>query len=276
MFATRHLIVFVFTFLVLLGGTFYWTQYYARGINSISDSEQQMRTRKAGDGCRRVYLDMGTNIGVQIRKVYQPDLYPDAPVLPVFLEAFGINRSDVCSFGWEANPAHSAYLRTLESSYRAAGWPVTIFNDTAVSNRDTVLDFFVDKAASRDMEWGSRLGSPIGPGTSTVKVKVVDVVHWIEKEIFDREMPPGAQAPLIVMKTDIEGHDTTVLASLLLRGTLCKIDVIYGEHLSSDFLSALRLMQAFDKPHCPTKLIEMDDESYHNVLRPLPSRNNTQ
>lgn len=41
------------------------------------------------DGCHHVYLDMGTNRGVQIRKLYEPHLYPDATVLPVFDKYFG-------------------------------------------------------------------------------------------------------------------------------------------------------------------------------------------
>ena len=68
------------------------------------------------DGCRHVYLDMGTNVGVhtkklssivifiiipmktfilmlllqvQIRKLYQPHLFPNASVLPIFEKFFG-------------------------------------------------------------------------------------------------------------------------------------------------------------------------------------------
>ena len=41
------------------------------------------------DGCYHVYLDVGSNIGVQVRKLYQPAYYPGAGVLKVFQEAFG-------------------------------------------------------------------------------------------------------------------------------------------------------------------------------------------
>ena len=39
--------------------------------------------------CRHVYLDLGTNIGMQIRKLYQPELYPQSPMLPFFDRYFG-------------------------------------------------------------------------------------------------------------------------------------------------------------------------------------------
>ena len=41
------------------------------------------------DGCYHIYLDVGTNVGVQVRKVFEPISYPDAPVLEVFEKEFG-------------------------------------------------------------------------------------------------------------------------------------------------------------------------------------------
>ena len=41
------------------------------------------------DGCEFVYLDMGTNTGVQIRKLYESSLFPGAGVLPIFERYFG-------------------------------------------------------------------------------------------------------------------------------------------------------------------------------------------
>lgn len=55
-----------------------------------------LRTHK----CRHIYFDFGTNIGIQIRKLYEPALYPKAPVLPLFNEMYGgNNRSSVCAIG---------------------------------------------------------------------------------------------------------------------------------------------------------------------------------
>ena len=41
------------------------------------------------DGCYHVYLDLGSNRGVQIRKLYEPSLFPHAKVLPIFDKYFG-------------------------------------------------------------------------------------------------------------------------------------------------------------------------------------------
>lgn len=34
--------------------------------------------------CSMVYIDMGTNIGHQIRKLYEPELYPGNPTEALF------------------------------------------------------------------------------------------------------------------------------------------------------------------------------------------------
>eukprot|EP00798_Chlamydomonas_sp_ICE-L_P027142 gene27142-2375_t len=42
---------------------------------SLEPQHQRQRAHKMADGCRHVYIDMGTNVGHQIRKVYQPEIY---------------------------------------------------------------------------------------------------------------------------------------------------------------------------------------------------------
>ena len=36
------------------------------------------------DGCLHVFLDLGSNRGLQIRKLYEPHLFPLAPILPLY------------------------------------------------------------------------------------------------------------------------------------------------------------------------------------------------
>ena len=65
----------------------------------------------------------GTNIGHQIRKVYEPRLYPKNPTEAVFARYLGPpeNRTGVCSYGFEANSLHEDRLRALEAAYAALG-----------------------------------------------------------------------------------------------------------------------------------------------------------
>ena len=70
------------------------------------------------DGCYHVYLDVGTNVGVQIRKLYEPKLYPGAPIHSAFDKYF--NRSEttlpyICAVGFEPNPKHEEWLQSKYS-----------------------------------------------------------------------------------------------------------------------------------------------------------------
>ena len=70
--------------------------------------EQNSNQPNILDGCHHVYLDMGSNMwdtkqrttsissnprGIQIRKVYEPKLFPHAAMLPIFDKYFGSVQS---------------------------------------------------------------------------------------------------------------------------------------------------------------------------------------
>lgn len=70
------------------------------------------------DGCLHVYLDVGSNVGIQVRKLFEPELYPKALVLQKFNDFFGDAKlrktpNVVCSVGFEPNPNHSKKLKGL-------------------------------------------------------------------------------------------------------------------------------------------------------------------
>ena len=110
-------------------------------VQEVSKSADVARSRQSNplDGCEFVYLDMGTNTGVQIRKLFEPALFPGAAVLPIFDRYFGSaagrNLSAVCAVGWEPNPVHSARLAGLQAAYRRCGWRVEIHTETGVAAR---------------------------------------------------------------------------------------------------------------------------------------------
>merc|ERR1711959_94768 len=50
---------------------------------------QTQSTTSVANGCTQIYLDIGSNVGVQVRKLFEPHLYPEASVLPIFDKVFG-------------------------------------------------------------------------------------------------------------------------------------------------------------------------------------------
>merc|ERR1719500_1392475 len=112
------------------------------------------------DGCHHVYLDMGTNTGVQIRKLYEPHLFPDASVLPIFDKFFGQegerDLTTICTVGFEPNIIHNKVLHRLEEQYQACGWRVYINLGTGVGKEEKNVEFAHKKV------WHGGCSSPYG------------------------------------------------------------------------------------------------------------------
>ena len=79
-------------------------------LKTTSDKSGDVLSVNPLDGCLHVYLDLGTNTGVQIRKLFEPHKFPAADVLPIFDKYFGPveerDSSTVCAVGFEPNPEH--------------------------------------------------------------------------------------------------------------------------------------------------------------------------
>lgn len=214
--------------------------------------------------CELIYIDLGTNVGVQIRKLYEPELYPKAKIAPYFEKYFGSRRADVCSFGFEPNPAHALTLRRLVKAYNRMGWRVKIF-ENAVGSSKGKLPFLRQEEDTKNREWGARLAKK--GETSNVLVDVIDVNEWFSREVLGRH---SKALPTIVMKVDIEGGDMALLSSLVYRGFYCVFSFIYAEHVDQTFLNSTAILQQ-KYQQCQTKLLKLDDETYHGSDFPLPA-----
>jgi FkbM family methyltransferase len=215
-----------------------------------------------------------TNIGIQIRKLYQPELFPKAAVLPLFESEFGAgNRSDVCAFGFEPNPRHTQELLNIQDAYRKLGYPVHIFTGTAVSDTNGQATFFLDDNPKR-RDWGASLiNHQWTRGKTRAVVNTTDFASFV-LDNFSSEAK-------IVMKLDVEGAEFKILPNLVLSGALCRMSKVVIEwhdrlfrsgwminkklRLHSQHIAGmLRHMGATSKL-CPVKFVSMDDESYGNM-----------
>ena len=227
--------------------------------------------------CHHVYLDLGTNTGVQFHKLYNPRYFPDALVRPEFERYFGTSdeeRLAVCAFGWEPNPRWAPMHRALEGRYRALNATVRVFSAAAGTVDGTVA--FVSDHDMKNREFASTVreiapGDPVPPGA----VPVMDTPGWIAKNVMGRPMPPpkpGWRPPAVLMKVDIEGSDEGVLARLFANGALCGIDYVYTEgHVRETVVSFL--LASLRQSGCATRLEFLDDERYllWEIGQPLPS-----
>ena len=232
-------------------------------------------------GCWNIYVDVGTNIGVQIRKLYEPEQYPRAPVQELFSRFFGDTkraRQSVCTVGFEASPHHTARLSELQRRYQAMGWRFTAMVETAVSTVDGTASFHFDltHAGSKRHEYGASLISSkynqgakharaIEVGSAQTTVRTVDLARWLRDEVASRSLPsdlPAAagsrstlsllqsnhfpQRPQLLMKLDIEGSEYSVLPQLVQTGMVCLFDMVFVEFhaVSAAVLAAVGVSSA--------------------------------
>ena len=219
------------------------------------------------DGCRHVYIDLGTNVGIQLRKLYSPDDYPLALIKPAFEKYFGTgNRTDVCAFGWEPNPAHANGLVALQAAYRSAGRRITIYNDTAVGVNDGWCTFRSD-GDMEHKEWGGRVTLlPVDAERPPGAVRVTGIASWLAANVLARRVPSGPRGGLpaaVVMKIDLEGTDELVFGQLFSSSVLCAaIDYVYFEdqHVRRDVADFMA--KSLRASRCRTQLDVLDDETY--------------
>lgn len=229
-------------------------------------------TLKVNKYCKYIYLDLGSNRGIQVRKVYEPHLYPNAFAVKLFDRYFGLKRDQVCSYGFEPNPIHRKELQALEKAYVNHFWRVKFYH-VAVSNASGTLAFKRDVSLGTQMaEWGARvISSPDEPlpkhlfvdSDPIIRVEALDFAEWFVKEI-DLSLNP-----VIVAKSDMEFHDNVVWSHMIKKGLICHIQAIYGEH-TEGLEDALKYLRDFS--NCTTKFIPSDDESYGMSDFPLPNK----
>jgi len=262
-------------------------------------AQEPVQTRRTllADGCTHVYLDVGSNIGVQVRKLYQPGEYVNAKVLPVFDVWFGppefraqpSERTGLCAFGFEANPLHAERLRGLEAAYQKQGWRVHFFAPVAVTAKSEGNVTFHLGGAQDNHYWGGNVNVRAKKntgGSGDFTVPTFSLADFIETHINPRALGPHAllSKPAVVMKMDIEGSEYSVLREMTRRHLMCA-DVISaallewhqpkwarGETWASTAAvkSSVQEGAGCPQPRLGSKLVDIDDESYYLDGVPLP------
>jgi FkbM family methyltransferase len=182
-------------------------------------------------GCRHVYLDLGTNQGRQLRKLFL-GLAPESMWAKKFNEHFGSNmterRRTVCAIGAEPDRNHKAQLDALEQQLTTLGVRVRIIRNPVWVNND-VLTFnsIYDPNNTHDSSTLSTAGYSVYDHTTKSRTTNVNLTK-VELRGF-RLSTLLSQLPLsstVLVKLDIEGAEHRVIADILMDGTICRIDFL--------------------------------------------------
>lgn len=221
------------------------------------------------EDCKDFYLDIGSNIGVQIRKLFEPEHYPASPVISIFDNYFGninsrLKNKGLCAVGFEMNPHHTKRLKELETKYNSCGKNVYLYTETAVAAFDGQIEFWSDDDINNN-EWGA---STIHKwkNTSSYRIHALNLGSFLKQNVI-----PFAST--IVAKIDIEGQELNILPSLLAHGVLCDIDILmveFHDGMINEFndINDFKIIQNsldlyLKRAMCNTTILDLDDETYH-------------
>ena len=244
-------------------------------------------------GCKLLFLDVGSNRGTHIRKLFEPHLYKTAPYLKIFDGMFGSasfrsqpsSVTGLCAIGIEPNPKWDPRFTQIEKAYQTKGWKVKWLRE-GVSNRSTSITFWGDPDnKSTDFGFSSthrkskKKWIPV-PVKTRVFAELLEKIHLT--------IPESKK----LIKMDVEGSEYEVLEQMLEKQLLCKTRV---DTLSIEW-HLRRLMRGYkvkfdpetvrkyqrieqrlrEGDSCsegePTKVIELDDESFLSDGQPLPDK----
>jgi len=260
------------------------------------------------DGCYHVYLDIGSNIGVQVRKLFEPEKYPNAKVAKVFRSNFGTDDERklwsnedwgvVCAIGFEPNPHHTKNLADIETHYNNCGWRVKFMTETAVSNHSGTTHFYSDNNYRRN-EWGGGILSPDINREAKVEstaylVTLVRLSDFLKNVVGQRKIPNSPPnhryPPKIIMKMDIEGSETDVIPDILFTGGLQYVNAVmiewhtrlekleYRATAQRQLRSIIELLSKYSTNtishgvnNFEFNVVYVDDESYGNSNFELPN-----
>lgn len=221
--------------------------------------------------CRRIFLDMGANIGMHARFLFEPELYPAGDKTNLakmynFLDGhFGdplvrtkpSGETGVCLFGFEANPKRWDRLEKLNNCYRSKGWDVNYVINAVWHEKSELL--FKSQDGIGD---GTASHIATEEGKDVVKVEAIDIVAFL------RHLRDTYHPEVVVGKLDIEGAEYQVLPALERAGFLCANSEGAFQAITLEYHprqaqqpADWKVPQTF-QCNTPTQLIALDSEDY--------------
>lgn len=257
------------------------------------------------DGCNLLYLDMGTNLGAQLQKFYEPHRFlrkgKETPIVSQFNKAFGgskirrrpFKESKICVVGFEPNPEHTAHLENLQSKYREVGWNVWVLTETALGVRDTLMKLYIwGQEGIKEGSSLSNLDSISNENHTTADIAVIDTIKFLKEYVAKRETDFDEDT-FVLAKMDIESTEFSLLREMTTTGAFCYIDKVMAEFhermvpkgtgdinqvpmSEKEYENLIRFLWKGVQNDCKRnfafdRMTKMDDETFVNFMDPVKS-----
>jgi len=229
------------------------------------------------DYCTKVFLDLGASIGVQVRKMMEPQKYPGARIIEFFDQYLGgvderskaSTVSGICSVMVEPNPSLYERLATVVSSY--SDHKIILWDSLASTASASSVPFWIDERP-RVLMYGSSTRHWTDPMREiTVKAEAIDKI-----------IPATALAQLdsLFIKMDVEGDEYVLLPYMLANDMLCnskvKIGILWhknfreaAEPTMDDIMTSIQTKCGDEK----AQFFHLDDETYLKDGQPFEAAN---
>jgi hypothetical protein len=253
---------------IVLGATLCGISLALNGFSFTDDNSASM------DGCRYVYMDVGSNIGMHVRFLFEAENYPDNTYSKTIFDRFFMvnrNRADICAFGFEPNPTHVHRLDHLSALLESKGHSANFFHG-GVSNETTTKTFYALPHDNHN-DWGFSVLPRTG-FTKQFTVHTLNLSEFILNKIAKRKIPPPLflddPPPMVIMKMDIEGSEYVVLPMMLATKALCEVDLLtieYHDHHTDKIPkgSKARMQESLKEARdagCKIRVLDFNDETY--------------
>jgi hypothetical protein len=196
--------------------------------------------------CAHFYFDLGTNIGIQIDKLYNQSC--QSPLQKVFEKVYS-KRREVCTFGFEPNPHHVTILKSVSQKYLDFGYYVYIYHAFAgIENTVSQLYLNPDFANGKSNHmWGAGHKKQHNNNNPPIHIPTINILPLLQSISSNSN---------IVVKMDIEHDEKVILPALNRTHLLCKIKYLVVEwHGSRTILNQVRHTMTCNN----TQIIELDD-----------------
>lgn len=238
-------------------------RYAAVNFNGSMQYPWQWTIGKVEPSCKYIYLDIGSNRGVQVRKLFEPSLYPKAATVEHFAKYFPEEvRDEVCAFGWEPMPLHDEYLRYIMERYTEHGWRTYFFTSHGVADKDGESSVEMDVKDGRgNGYWGARIDAARrddreSTGKMRFDIRTMNLSRFLN---LVKEVNPVR----VVAKMDIEGMEHVLLPLIIEDKSICVIDAMTMETHDRDTKPSFDEYSTNVTNACSnTALLSLDDETF--------------
>lgn len=194
----------------------------------VADIDWKVPSLMSLDGCRFLYLDLGSNRGGNIRALFQEKLMKlEGSPLPAFMAEVGdpetrskpFNETGICAIAFEGNPEFREEHTTIETAFNAYGWKVQFMSPAVVLDREGSMTFYTGHPG------GKQTGSSVvhrgrGKHKTSHTVPAVD----FPKLVQDYIVPARNKGTLekVVMHMDVEAAEYLILPKMAEGQGLCQ------------------------------------------------------